>query len=135
MENDNGECELRLKVGDGVSSAAYRSGDRCGRSFQFALSASLLWLLLGLIGTSAAQTQKIRISLSSRSNTNTTYYVAQARGIFRDEGLEVEFIQVNPRLGALAVLNGDVTFTTSFVSTFRGVVQGLPMKTVFVLLK
>ena len=38
-----------------------------------------------------AQTQKIRISLSSRSNTNTSYYVAQARGIFKDEGLEVEF--------------------------------------------
>jgi NitT/TauT family transport system substrate-binding protein len=82
-----------------------------------------------------AQTQKIRISLSSRSNTNTSYYVAQARGFFKDEGLEVEFIQINPRLGAMAVLNGDVTFTTSFVSTFRGVVQGLPMKTVFILLK
>jgi NitT/TauT family transport system substrate-binding protein len=47
----------------------------------------------------------------------------------------VEFVQINPRLGAMAVLNGDVTFTTSFVSTFRGVVQGLPMKTVFILLK
>ena len=82
-----------------------------------------------------AQTQKIRISLSSRSNTNTSYYVAQARGFFKDEGLEVEFIQINPRLGALAVLNGDVTYTTSFVSTFRGVVQGLPMKTVLILLK
>jgi NitT/TauT family transport system substrate-binding protein len=82
-----------------------------------------------------AQTQKIRISLSSRSNTNTTYYVAQGKGFFKDEGLEVEFIQINPRLGAMAVLNGDVTFTTSFVSTFRGVVQGLPMKTVLILLK
>ena len=82
-----------------------------------------------------AQTQKIRISLSSRSNTNTSYYTAQAKGFFRDEGLEIEFIQVNPRLGAMAVLNGDVTFTTSFVSTFRGIVQGLPMKTVFILLK
>jgi NitT/TauT family transport system substrate-binding protein len=61
--------------------------------------------------------------------------VAQAKGIFRDEGLEVEFIQINPRLGALAVLNGDVTFTTSFVSTFRGIAQGLPMKTVAILLK
>jgi len=70
-----------------------------------------------------AQAQKIRISLSSRSNTNATYYVAQGKGFFKDEGLEVEFIQVNPRLGAMAVLNGDVTFTTSFVSTFRGVVQ------------
>ncbi len=91
-------------------------------------------LLYGSKG-SYGQTQKIRISLSSRSNTNTSYYVAQAKGLFKDEGLEVEFIQVNPRLGAMAVLNGDVTFTTSFVSTFRGVVQGLPMKTVFILLK
>ncbi|MGZ8488961.1 MAG: ABC transporter substrate-binding protein, partial [Candidatus Binatia bacterium] len=91
--------------------------------------------LFGPWPAAQAQTQKIRISLSSRSNTNTSYYVAQARGMFRDEGLEVEFVQINPRLGAMAVLNGDVTFTTSFVSTFRGVVQGLPMKTVFILLK
>jgi NitT/TauT family transport system substrate-binding protein len=86
-------------------------------------------------GAPEAQSQKVRISLSSRSNTNTSYYVAQARGFFKDEGLEVEFIQINPRLGAMAVLNGDVTFTTSFVSTFRGITQGLPMKTVFILLK
>jgi NitT/TauT family transport system substrate-binding protein len=93
-------------------------------------------LVFGFAGTLHAQTlQKVRISLSSRSNTNTPYYVAQARGFFKDEGLEVEFIQINPRLGAMAVLNGDVTFTTSFVSTFRGIVQGLPMKTVLILLK
>jgi NitT/TauT family transport system substrate-binding protein len=95
----------------------------------------LAFALLGVASMLQAQSQKIRISLSSRSNTNTSYYVAHARGFFKDEGLEVEFIQINPRLGALAVLNGDVTFTTSFVSTFRGIVQGLPMKTVFILLK
>jgi len=81
------------------------------------------------------QPQKIRISLSSRSNTNATYYVAQAKGIFKEEGLEVEFIQINPRLAAPAVLGGDVTFTTSFVSTFRGIAEGLPMKVLFILLK
>jgi ABC-type nitrate/sulfonate/bicarbonate transport system substrate-binding protein len=96
---------------------------------------ALLLLGFGFAAVSDAQTQKVRLSLSSRSNTNTSYYVAQARGFFRGEGLEVEFIQINPRLGAMAVLNGDVTFTTSFVSTFRGIVQGLPLKTVLVLLK
>jgi ABC-type nitrate/sulfonate/bicarbonate transport system substrate-binding protein len=96
---------------------------------------SMMVVLLGVSNNLHGQTQKIRISLSSRSNTNTSYYVAQAKGFFKDEGLDVEFIQINPRLGALAVLNGDVTFTTSFVSTFRGIVQGLPMKTVFILLK
>src|SRR5262245_36697132 len=99
------------------------------------LSIFLAVILTMAAGFADAQTQKIRVSLSSRSNTNTSYYVAQAKGFFKDEGLEVEFIQINPRLGAMAVLNGDVTFTTSFVSTFRGIVQGLPMKTVLVLLK
>jgi ABC-type nitrate/sulfonate/bicarbonate transport system substrate-binding protein len=103
-------------------------------SFRYTLLVMIAGVVLWPNGL-CAQIQKIRISLSSSSNTNTTYYVAKAKGMFKDEGLEVEFIQVNPRLGAMAVLNGDVTFTTSFVSTFRGVVQGLPMKTVFILLK
>jgi ABC-type nitrate/sulfonate/bicarbonate transport system substrate-binding protein len=112
--------------------AGAMTGTRCNVWFGFLV---LAIATMGPLAALHAQTQKIRISLSSRSNTNTSYYTAQAKGFFRDEGLEVEFIQVNPRLGAMAVLNGDVTFTTSFVSTFRGIVQGLPMKTVFILLK
>ena len=82
-----------------------------------------------------AQTQKIRIAHSSRSNTVTPFYVAATRGFFREEELDVELIQVNPRLGAMAVMNGDVAFTTSFTSTFRGILQGLPLKVVLIALK
>jgi NitT/TauT family transport system substrate-binding protein len=82
-----------------------------------------------------AQSQKIRIAYSSRSNTVTPFYIAATKGFFREEGLEVELIQVSPRLGAMAVMNGDVAFTTSFTSTFRGILQGLPLKLVLVALK
>lgn len=44
-------------------------------------------------------------------------------------------IQVNPRLGALAVMNGDLDFTTTFGSTLRGILQGLPLKFVAVSVK
>jgi hypothetical protein len=81
-----------------------------------------------------AQTQKIRISTSSRSNTTVAYYVAISKGFFREEGFDVELIQANPRLGAMALMNGDVAFTGSFVSTVRGILQGLPLKIVLVAL-
>jgi ABC-type nitrate/sulfonate/bicarbonate transport system substrate-binding protein len=82
-----------------------------------------------------SQIQKIRIAYSSRSNTITPLYIATSKGFFREEGLEVELIQVSPRLGAMAVMNGDVSFTTSFVSTFRGILQGLPLKVILIALK
>ena len=98
---------------------------------------SLAGLLMVVVFTQSAhaQGQKIRIAYSSRSNTVTPLYVAAERGFFRGEGLEVELIQVSPRLGAMAVMNGDVAFTTSFTSTFRAILQGVPLKLVMVALK
>jgi ABC-type nitrate/sulfonate/bicarbonate transport system substrate-binding protein len=42
---------------------------------------------------------------------------------------------MNPRLGASAVVNGDVSFATPFTSTFRGILQGFPIKLVFIHIK
>ena len=58
------------------------------------------WRLQSL---AAQELQKVRISYSSRSNSTTVYQVALARGFFKEEGLEAEMIQMNPRLGGLAV--------------------------------
>jgi NitT/TauT family transport system substrate-binding protein len=84
---------------------------------------------------SAEPPRRVRIAYASRSSSAMPQYVAQTKGFFRAEGLEAELIQMNPRLGATAVVNGDVTFATPFVSTFRGILQGFPMKLVFVHLK
>ena len=98
-------------------------------------TAAFLTVVVLSQGVVNAQTQKIRIAYSSRSNTITPFYIAASKGFFREEGLDVELIQVSPRLGALAVMNGDVSFTTSFTSTFRGILQGLPLKLILVALK
>jgi NitT/TauT family transport system substrate-binding protein len=93
------------------------------------LSLAFLVLFGWRIDTVAGQElQKIRISYSSRSNSTTVYQVALAKGFFKEEGLEPEMIQMNPRLGGLAVMNGDIEFTTTFGSTLRGIIQGLPIK-------
>jgi NitT/TauT family transport system substrate-binding protein len=79
-----------------------------------------------------AQVQKVRISISSRSNTSVPYYIAASKGFFREEGMDVEIIQANPRLGVMALMNGDVSFTGTFVSTVRGILSGFPLKIVLV---
>ncbi len=75
-----------------------------------------------------AEPRKVRISFSSRSNSVIPFQIALVKGFFKEEGLEVEMIQANPRLGALAVMNGDLDFTTTFGSTLRGILQGLPLE-------
>jgi ABC-type nitrate/sulfonate/bicarbonate transport system substrate-binding protein len=94
------------------------------------------WLLLiiGLPMASAvgAQPSKVRISYSSRSNSITPFVLAAHKGFFTEEGVDVELIQVNPRLGATAVLNGDIDLTTTFGSTLRGILGGFPLKFVAV---
>jgi len=78
---------------------------------------------------------KVRIAYASRSSSALPQYMALQKGFFKAENLDVEIIQMNPRLGATAVVNGDVSFATPFTSTFRGVLQGFPMKLVFVHIK
>jgi len=58
-----------------------------------------------------------------------------SKGFFRDEGMDVEIIQANPRLGVMALMNGDVSFTGTFVSTVRGILSGFPLKIVVVAFK
>ncbi|MDP9131296.1 MAG: ABC transporter substrate-binding protein, partial [Candidatus Binatota bacterium] len=99
------------------------------------VSSLLLSLAMVTAAMGAETPQKIRIAYASRSSSALPQYLAQGKGYFRAEGLDVELIQMNPRLGATAVVNGDVSFATPFTSTFRGVLQGFPMKLVFVHIK
>jgi ABC-type nitrate/sulfonate/bicarbonate transport system substrate-binding protein len=97
--------------------------------------AFLLALKMANVSLSAETMQKVRIAYASRSSSAMPQYMALQKGFFKAEGLDVEIIQMNPRLGATAVVNGDVSFATPFTSTFRGILQGFPMKLVFIHLK
>lgn len=99
---------------------------------RFYVAVSLTVCLFAAPNALAAQPAKVRISYSSRSNSVTPFYLGVQKGFFAEEGLDVELIQVNPRLGATAVLNGDIDFTTTFGSTLRGIVSGFPIKFVAV---
>ncbi|MGZ8494419.1 MAG: ABC transporter substrate-binding protein [Candidatus Binatia bacterium] len=105
------------------------------KNISMMVSSLLVSLAMVTAAMGAETAQKIRIAYASRSSSALPQYLAQDKGYFKAEGLDVELIQMNPRLGATAVVNGDVSFATPFTSTFRGVLQGFPMKLVFVHIK
>jgi len=100
---------------------------------------SIVALAVGLASADRAMgadaPARVRIAYASRSSSAMPLYMALQKGYFKAEGLDVEIIQMNPRLGATAVVNGDVAFATPFTSTFRAILQGFPMKLVFINLK
>jgi NitT/TauT family transport system substrate-binding protein len=97
-----------------------------------AIGVSTVW---GGRAWSADAPRRVRLAYASRSNSAMPLYMALQKGYFKAEGLEAEIVQMNPRLGATAVVNGDVSFATPFTSTFRAILQGFPMKLVFIHLK
>jgi ABC-type nitrate/sulfonate/bicarbonate transport system substrate-binding protein len=97
---------------------------------------TLTFSAIGLIGwlvpsEAAVQLQRVRISYSAPS-TSIAFKVAMDQGFYKAEGLDVELIHINPRLAPVALANGDIDSTTTFNNTLHAIVQGFPLKFVFV---
>jgi ABC-type nitrate/sulfonate/bicarbonate transport system substrate-binding protein len=77
-----------------------------------------------------SQTSKLIVSAPSKSLTWFPAALAKERGFYRDEGLDVDFVIMNPRLALQAVISGDVAYTTALGSTIRAALRGIPLRVV-----
>jgi NitT/TauT family transport system substrate-binding protein len=87
-----------------------------------------------MIGVSPlfAQLKKIRFSNSAISISELPFKVAQLKGFYREEGLDVEAILIRGAVGMQALLGGSVDYTSASGSTIAAGVRGLPVKLVFI---
>jgi NitT/TauT family transport system substrate-binding protein len=88
-------------------------------------------LLIGLPPASA-QLKKIRFSTTGISISELPFKVAQLKGFWREEGLDVEAILIRGAVGMQALLGGSVDYTSASGSTIAAAVRGLPVKLVFI---
>jgi len=95
-----------------------------------AMRKALLGLLALLIIPSLAHAQKIRISISAVDVSFLTAAVADKRGFFKDQGLDVEVIRMAAPISITALANGDTDYTMIFASVIRGAMRGMPIKVV-----
>ncbi len=98
------------------------------RTFSFVV---ILILLIGVSSVSA-QLKKIRFSTSAISISELPFKVAQLKGFWREEGLDVETILIRGAVGMQALLGGSVDYTSASGSTIAAAVRGLPVKLVFI---
>jgi NitT/TauT family transport system substrate-binding protein len=91
--------------------------------------AAIVFALL-LSGGSAGAADKVRMSVSAIDVSFLTSGVALKRGMFRDEGLDVELIRMNANVSVTALSTGDIDYTMVFASVVRGALRGMPMKVV-----
>ena len=73
---------------------------------------------------------KVRLSISAIDVSFLTAGLALKRGIFRDEGLDVELIRMNANVSVTALSTTDIDYTMVFSSVVRGALRGMPMRVV-----
>ena len=95
------------------------------------VSAALVLLLLAPTALLAAE-KKVRVAYSSRDIAFLVGAIAEKRGFFKDEGLDVELIQARVNVALSALVSGDLDYTLVFGSVVRSALKGLPLKVVAV---
>ena len=83
-----------------------------------------------LVYASVDAADKIRIAVPDPTAQFITFPLAQKKGFFKEEGLDVEVIQIVGSSAPAALVNGEIDYFTGLGSTVSGILQGLPLKIV-----
>jgi NitT/TauT family transport system substrate-binding protein len=94
-----------------------------------------LFLLIFFIVAAApvsAQLKKIRFSTTSIAVTELQFRIAQMKGFYREEGLELETLLIRGAVGMQALIGGSVDYASAAGSIIAAGVRGAPVRLVLV---
>ena len=89
----------------------------------------LIPLILLFVGDAPAA-ERITIATPSRGLFEFPVVVAMRKGFYKDEGIDVDKVQMQPALGVKALISGDVDYLLAWGSALRAAVTGVPVKAV-----
>ena len=79
-----------------------------------------------------AQLKKIRFSTTSIAITELQFRIAQMKGFYREEGLDVETILIRGSVGMQALIGGSVDYASAAGSIIAAGVRGAPVRLVLI---
>jgi NitT/TauT family transport system substrate-binding protein len=97
--------------------------------FRLCALTNLILLFLLLVGDAPAA-ERFTIATPSRGLFEFPVVVAMRKGFYKDEGIEVDKVQMQPALGVKALISGDVDYLLAWGSALRAAVTGVPVKAV-----
>ena len=97
---------------------------------------SSIWIapvvaVLTLAFSNVAPAEKIRTAIPQANLNYLSIHVADARGFFKDEGLDNETVVISGPLSIAALLSGDVDFSGAGGSGMRAALKGAPLKGIY----
>jgi NitT/TauT family transport system substrate-binding protein len=72
--------------------------------------------------------KKVRLAFPTKTVSFLAFYAAYQKGFYRDEGIELEQIIMQPALASTAVLTGDIDYNGAVTGVIGGAVRDRPMK-------
>ena len=81
---------------------------------------------------SAAQLKKIRFSTTSIAVTEMQFRIAQLKGFYREEGLDLETLLIRGSVGMQALIGGSVDYASAAGSIIAAGVRGAPVRLVLI---
>ncbi|HEV8725566.1 MAG TPA: ABC transporter substrate-binding protein [Candidatus Binatia bacterium] len=81
---------------------------------------------------SSAQLKKIHFSTTSIAVTELQFRIAQMKGFYREEGLDLETLLIRGSVGMQALIGGSVDYASAAGSIIAAGVRGAPVKLVLI---
>ena len=78
-----------------------------------------------------AQPKTVRAAIPAQNLTAIAFYVAQEKGYYRAEGLDVQLILMSAPVSAVALIGGDLEFSTAAGAAMTAAVRGAPLSFLF----
>jgi ABC-type nitrate/sulfonate/bicarbonate transport system substrate-binding protein len=96
----------------------------------FLLAWALFCFFTGYTITAALAAERVVMASLSPGLFEFPVQVAMMRGYFRDEGLDVVKVQMQPQISVMALVAGDVDYSLSWGSSLRAAITGVPLRVV-----
>jgi ABC-type nitrate/sulfonate/bicarbonate transport system substrate-binding protein len=77
------------------------------------------------------QPKTVRTAIPAQNLTALAFYVAQEKGYYRAEGLDVQLILMSAPVSAVALIGGDLEFSTAAGAAMTAAVRGAPLSFLF----